>query len=245
MHGAGMDHRHFADWLIWFAREGFECYALSRRGRGVLPPPDAAGVTFGDYLDDTRRVLAALDRPAIFVGHSVGGLIAQKLAEEGLGIAAVLAAPLAPRDVLTFRARLRIPPSALPFWLKSFPAIVSGRPWKLGYADVERVLFNCLPEAERRQAYDTFVPESGLVSREVVQGIPIDASRVRCPVLCLSGRQDAVVPVSLVRSVARKYGADMREYERHGHLLMREPGWETIAADVQMWLSRLPGGAEG
>lgn len=242
MHGAGMDQRHFADWLTWFSRKGYECYALSRRGRGTLPPPEAAGVTFGDYVDDTRRVLAALDQPAIFVGHSVGGLIAQKLAEEGLGIAAVLVAPVAPRDVLTFRARLRIPPSALPFWLKTFPAIVSGRPWKLGYADVARVLLNCVPEADRRQAYETFVHESGLVSREAVKGIPIDASRVRCPVLCLSGREDALVPVTLVRSVARKYGADMREYERHGHLLMREPGWETIADDVLTWLSHLRGG---
>jgi pimeloyl-ACP methyl ester carboxylesterase len=242
MHGAGMDHRHFADWLPWFAREGFECYALSRRGRGVLPPPNAAGVTFGDYVDDTRRVLATLDEPAIFVGHSVGGLIAQKLAEDGLGIAAVLVAPLAPKDVLTLRARLQIPRSALPFWLKTFPAIVSGRPWKLGYADVERVLLNCLPEGERRQAYDTFLPESGLLSREVVQGVPIDASRVRCPVLCLSGREDAVVPVTLVRSVARKYGADILEYEHHGHLLMREPGWEAIAADVLTWLSHVRGG---
>jgi len=240
MHGAGMDQRHFADWLTWFAGKGFECYALSRRGRGALPPPNAAGVTFGDYVDDTRRVLAALDQPAIFVGHSVGGLIAQKLVEEGFGIAAVLVAPVAPRDVLTVQARLQIPRSALSFWLKTFPAIISGRPWKLGYADVERVLFNCLPEGERRQAYDSFVPESGLVSREMVRGIPIDASRVRCPVLCLSGREDMVVPVALVRSIARKYGADSLEYERHGHLLMREPGWESIAADVLEWLMRLP-----
>lgn len=193
-------------------------------------------------MEDTRRILASLDRPAIVVGHSFGGLLAQKVAEEGLCEAAVLLAPLAPRDLL---ARLLTPPPAIPLYLKILPAVISGRPFRVGFSDLERVSLNCVPAAERRQIYETFLPESGLMAREVLIGIPVDAGSVRCPMLCIAGREDRFVPVSLIRAIARKYRADLREYEGHGHFLLRDAGWQTIAADVVTWLSALPAGAAG
>ena len=40
------------------------------------------------------------------------------------------------------------------------------------------------------------------------------------------------------RKIARKYGAELRVYEGHAHMVMQEPGWEAIASDVAAWLDK-------
>ncbi len=232
MHGLWGHHEHLATYLRFFSSAGFNCYALSRRGRGGVPPEDALGVRFQDYVDDTLRVIDAIDVEAIAVGWSLGGLVAQKVAEAGRCRAAVLVAPAAPGDV---RVLPRL--AALPGLLMSLPATVTGRPFLLSYRDASRMLLNRVPDADRRRLYDTLVPDSGIVGREVeVTGVPVDASRVRCPVLCLVGTEDNITPARSVRGIARKYGADFLEYPNHGHWLPEEPGWEVVAAGMLQWL---------
>lgn len=37
--------------------------------------------------------------------------------------------------------------------------------------------------------------------------------------------------------VAEKYGADLGSYEGFAHMLLMEPGWEGVAAEVAEWLA--------
>jgi pimeloyl-ACP methyl ester carboxylesterase len=81
------------------------------------------------------------------------------------------------------------------------------------------------------------VPDSGIVGRQIaLTGVPVDASRVQCPMLCVVGLKDNITPARSVRRIARKYGADLLEYPDHAHWLTEEPGWEAIARDVLAWL---------
>ena len=83
LHGAFADHRTFAPFLRSFAKAGYDGIAFARRGRDGVPPLNAEGVTFNNYLDDVHTVLAAIGKPIIVVGHSLGGLLAQRIAVEG------------------------------------------------------------------------------------------------------------------------------------------------------------------
>jgi pimeloyl-ACP methyl ester carboxylesterase len=232
LHGLWGHHDHLATYMRFFSSAGFNCYALSRRGRRGVPPEDARGVRFQDYVDDTLRVIDAIDGEVIAVGWSLGGLVAQKVAEAGRCRAAVLAAPVAPSDV---RVLPRL--GALPGLLTSLPATITGGPFHLSYRDASSMLLNRVPDPDRRRLYDTLVPDSGIVGREIeVTGVPVDASRVRCPVLCLVGTEDNATPARSVRRIARKYGADLQEYPDHGHWLPEEPGWEAIAEDIAGWI---------
>src|SRR5207244_7181997 len=70
-------------YLSFFAGRGYTGYALNLRGHhGSKPVDDIGRVPFADYLADARAVAASIGDPLIG-GHSMGGLLAQKLAELG------------------------------------------------------------------------------------------------------------------------------------------------------------------
>ena len=49
-----------------------------------------AGASIADYVEDVAAAVAKLDAQLILVGHSLGGVVAQKLAARGLARAIVL-----------------------------------------------------------------------------------------------------------------------------------------------------------
>ena len=234
LHGTNQDHRHFADQMRYLSERGLDCYAFPRRGRDGIPPTDARGVTFEDYLSDTLRVIESFGSPPILVAHSFGGLLAQKVAEMGGCRAAVLLMPLAPRQLY---ARLIAPLPAIPIYLKIVPAVVSGASFAVSYPDLAAASLNRVPEAKRGAIFPTFVPESGVVARQVLLGIPIDAAKVTCPMLCVAGGDDRFARSSLVRQVAELYKADFFEAPDHGHFVMADARWEEIPEAILRWLA--------
>jgi pimeloyl-ACP methyl ester carboxylesterase len=234
IHGAFATHQPFAGWMEALARIGWGGVAVARRGMvGGGTAASVADVTIADYVDDTLRAIDALGEPPIVVGHSLGGLIAQKIAELGKCRAAVLVAP-APAGMLTAQ------PGALPAFLPMFPNILMGRPIRPSCNTCETIALNCIPPQERTRIHDALVHESGKVYREMIFGtFRVDAGKVQCPVLVVGGRQDRIVSIGLMQGTAKRYGAELKLYDGHGHWLLEEPGYETIVADVGAWLERV------
>jgi non-heme chloroperoxidase len=233
VHGFSADARVFEAWLPFFAARGFPAYAVHLRGRG----PHANGVDLGrvsvqDFVADAEAVARALGRPAV-VGHSQGGLIAQKLAEHDAVAAAALIAPAPPRGISIASRRL------LAKQLKYLPAILGSRVITPSDDDVRDLSLNRVPLAEQRRLLDRTVPDSGRAARELSLGVPVDASRVRCPLLVLVGDDDHFIPKRIVERVAARYVAPLQTMVGHGHMIPVEPGWETAADVIARWLSSL------
>jgi pimeloyl-ACP methyl ester carboxylesterase len=88
-------------YLSFFEARGYHCYALNLRGNhGSRPVSDLGKVSFNDHLTDVREVIDMLDKP-IVIGHSVGGLLVLKLAEQTELPAFVAIAPAAPRGIVS------------------------------------------------------------------------------------------------------------------------------------------------
>ena len=85
LHGAFADEACFRDWVGHFAAAGYDSWAPARRGRRGVGPERAEGLRFDDYVADTLAVIDAVSpaAPPVLVGHSLGGLIAQRIAELG------------------------------------------------------------------------------------------------------------------------------------------------------------------
>ncbi|MEA3253462.1 MAG: alpha/beta hydrolase [Chloroflexota bacterium] len=186
-------------------------------------------VRLADYIEQARKEIQQLKERPIIVGHSMGGLIAQKLAEMGLAEKLVLLAPVAPRGlpVVTRSGLWTFSASVLDIALLKRPFILSFR--KAAYG-----LLNTIPVREQVVIYRSFVYESGLAFNEIVRGkVVVDAARVGCPVLVVVGAEDRVTPPKVVRKVAARYSATYREYPDCCHYLGAE---YEIACGVLAWI---------
>src|SRR5262249_45577936 len=152
------------DWADFFGRAGYapltpdwpddpETVAAARAN-----PDGLAGKTLKQVADHTTAVIAGLDRKPALIGHSTGGLLAQRLA--GRGLAAVTAAI----DPGVFRGVLPLPASVLkgvgPFLVDPR---TRGRAITLSFEQFRYGWANALDEQEARRLYDSFhVAGSGI-----------------------------------------------------------------------------------
>ena len=213
------------------ARHGYESHALNLRGHhGSRPVRDLGKVSLHDYVDDAIEVARALGMPFV-IGHSMGGLVAQKVAERGACRAAVLLASAPPRWIppvswLLFRKQI-----------KYLPQLVLGRQVMPDRADADALMFNRTPLTEREGFFRQLVPESGRAGLELSIGaMAVHAARVSCPMLVVGGSDDRFVVPRVARALSRKYRAALRSYDSFAHHIMAEPGWEQPATDIVHWL---------
>lgn len=234
VHGMFGGAWQFEGWLPLLAARGYEAQSLDLRGHhGSRPVPDVGRLSVRDYVDDALEVALALKNP-IIIGHSMGGLIAQKVAEAGAVRAAVLLCAAPPRGILVTS------PSLLGRQLKHLPNMLRSRPLVADRSDADWLMFNRTPLAEADAIFERLVPESGTAGREMSFGvIGVAAQRVTCPMLSVTASDDRFVVPRIGRALARKYRADQFIAEGHGHLAISEPGYEKIASRVIDWLDKV------
>lgn len=218
----------------FLAQHGYESHAINLRGHhGSRPVDDIGKVPIEAYVEDALEVAATLHRP-IVIGHSMGGLVAQKVAEDGACRAIVLLASAPPRWIpvvtwLLFRKEL-----------KYFRELLLHRPLLPDRGDADDLMFNRTPVAERGPFYSRLIPESGRAGFDMAFGtVAVNASRVTAPMLVMGGTDDHFVAPRVARALAAKYRAPLKRYESFAHHIMSEPGWERPAADVVAWLNQV------
>jgi pimeloyl-ACP methyl ester carboxylesterase len=231
LHGLAGGAWYWERWQAFLAARGWPSHALNLRGHHDSRPVEALGaLRLRDYVEDAREAAAALDRPAV-VGHSMGGLLAQALAEADAVSAAVLLCTMPPKGI-------RFASPAL-MWrqLRNLGPLLFDRPVVGRVEDHLYLSMHRVAEAERVALARRLVPDSGRVGRELsLGGLAIDADRVRCPMLSISAEEDRFFPPRVGREVANRYHCAWRCYAAHAHFVVMEPGWEAIAADTEGWL---------
>jgi pimeloyl-ACP methyl ester carboxylesterase len=186
------------------------------------------------YVDAIRQLKI---KPAV-IGHSFGGLIAQRLAGEG--VAAVTVAI----DPAPFRGVLPLPLSAL----KS-SAPVLGNPLNytravpLTYEQFRFAFANAVDESEAHALYETYsVPAPGapLFQAATANLNPWTEARVdtenpkRGPLLIISGEHDNTVPWAIAHASYKQQEknpavTEIREIPDRGHSLTIDHGWQEVA----------------
>ena len=192
----------------------------------------------GQVSDHHLAVIERLDaRPAV-VGHSFGGLIAQRLA--GQGASAVTVAI----DPAPFRGVLPLPVSSL----RSAVAVLGnpanvGRAVSLTWEQFRYGWVNALPEEEGRALYEEFhVAASGvpLFQAAAANLNPFTEVRVdvheprRGPLLLISGAEDRTVPWALTHAAYKRQShnpgtTEIVELPGRGHSLTIDSGWRGVA----------------
>lgn len=212
----------YEKWLACFADAGWTSYALSLRnhtGSYEVPAEKYLRLGVKDYVADVQDVLDWIETGVVLIGHSMGGIIAQKVAEARALKALVLVAPVGPGQLGAIR-------DALP----------TDRPVMFSPEAVRSSWFYEIDDEQFSAIYERLVPESPSVMNEYSGGkVHVDRSRLRCPILVMAGEHDRSV-VHKTQAVGDFYGAPFMILPNCGHDLMLEPMAAAAAEYIQQWL---------
>lgn len=234
VHGMFGGAWYWADYQAFLAQHGYESHAINLRGHhDSRPVPDIGKVRLRDYVEDALSAARALGNP-IVIGHSMGGLIAQKVAEAGACRAAIFMSAAPPRWIPVVSWLL------LKKQAKFLKPLLLHQPLLPDRSDADALMFNRTPVADRAAFFARLVPESGRAGFDLSIGaIAVREWRVTCPTLVVTGTDDQFVVPRVARALARKYKAPLKQYDAFAHHIMSEPGWERPAADVVAWLDQV------
>lgn len=215
------------------SQHGYATCALTYRGHHSSRPVARLGrTTVQDYLRDALTACQHLDGKPIVIGQSMGGLVALLLAQCDAVRAAVTVCSLPPRGIRWIGVR-----DPRRRWAH-LPAFLAGRPIVPDRDELDDLIFNCIPEADRQPFFDLQVPESSLVAMQISQGlVPVNPRHVTCPVLSVSATHDRLVLSAVGADIADRYRGDHLELPGYGHYaLVGEPGWAEAALKLVRWL---------
>jgi len=81
VHGAFTGSWMWSKYIPHFVGAGWTCYVMNMRSHYRSRALDMTVITFEDYLEDLKEIIAECGVPPILIGFSMGGILSQKLAE--------------------------------------------------------------------------------------------------------------------------------------------------------------------
>lgn len=234
IHGAFADHKGFQKMANQFAENGYNSYAVSRRGRLNQQPTNANGLSFSDYLQDTLAIIQEIKPTPILVAHSLGGLLAMKAAEEIQNIPALVLINSAPPAMLTAQ------PISLPYFFPLLPKILTGKSFKPSIKAFKTLALQKMNPAEKDRVANSLIPESGTVYRELMFGqIRLSPDFRNIPTLVIGSAEDRIISKGHNKITVKKLNADYKEYNNHAHWIIEEDGIEHVTNDILNWLDNI------
>ena len=242
VHGAFCGGWTFEKFRAPFEAAGHKVIAPDLRGHAAADSPGAVtGLSMTDYAKDVAALCAEQGEPAILLGHSMGGLVAQLAARRTRVRAVVLLAPSPPWGVAGSSMEEAVTAVGLhamgAFWAQP----VSPDKTLMRSYSLDR-----LPEAEREAAVARLRSESGRALWETLNWwmdpfmtTSIGAGPLEAPSLVMVGARDVVHPPATARTIAERVGGLCRELPKMSHWLPGETGWEMVAETALDWLAEV------
>ncbi len=221
----------------YFAEHGYTNHAISLRGHGSSDGAEAlAKASFRDYLEDVTSVFDGFDEAPIVIGHSLGGMLIQKLIEQRTVPAAVLVSTPTPKTLRMAGLKLvkKYPTNILRFLITLNPdhiykdrALVRALFFSPGRTDEDlaRHLIRLLSEGESRRIFLDV-----MFQRFTKPFDPV-------PVLIIGGGEDYTLGIGNFEETARIYDTQPIVLDGLPHDLMLDPRWEDAAGRIVEWLS--------
>lgn len=243
VHGMFLNPKSWEAWISHFEALGYECEAPAWPLHEGAPadlrhqvPEGLGSLELKTVYTHCRNLLAGRG-DTIVIGHSLGGLIMQRLMADGLVRLGVGICPVAPNAMLSLD------------WgfLRNSASITNPFAGDTPYEMTEELFHknfgNCMPAAASRAAFEEFaMAESRQVLRDILgEEGKVDVEKPHNPLLFIGAAEDKIIPSSLVARNAEAYTdqrshSEYREFSGRGHFICGETNWEEVAALTASWL---------
>jgi len=207
-------------------------------------PERIANVGIDDVVEHYATIIRKLPSKPIVVGHSFGGLVAQKLLGMGLASAAIALDPAQIRGVLPLplaQLKSAFPVLGNPF---NYKRAISQTPkqFRFGFGNA----VSATESDELHAKYHIPAPGRPLFEAAFANFLPNTAAKVntkaqRGPLLITGGGKDHTVPEVVSRAAYKLYrkAPSVTEYQvfpDRGHSLTVDSGWKEVANASLTWL---------
>jgi pimeloyl-ACP methyl ester carboxylesterase len=253
IHGLWLHASSWAPWEELFEETGYRPLAPGWPGVGETveearaKPESIADQGIDDVVEHYAAIIAELPQPPILIGHSFGGMIAEKLLGQNRAAAAIAI------DAAQIRGVLPLPLSAL---RSTFPVFSSPankhRAVSLTAEQFRFAFGNAISAEESDELYERWtIPAPGKPLFEAAGAnfsahspAKVDTGNdARGPLLLIMGGQDHTVPEAITKSTLKQYRhstavTDLVEFPDRGHSLTVDSGWRAVADACLDWLAQ-------
>jgi alpha-beta hydrolase superfamily lysophospholipase len=251
IHGLWLHASSWNPWLELFRDAGYDPIAPGWPGE-----PDTveearanadlvANIGIDDVAGHFASIIEGLNAPPVIIGHSFGGLIAEKLLGQNYGAAAVAIDPAQIKGVLPLplaQLRAGLPALGNPANLHRAVSLTK-KEFRFGFG-------NAVPEEESDALFEKWTipsPARPLFQAAAANFVMHSQAKVatdnqtRGPLLLISGLEDHTVPDVTTRSTLKQYRdsaaiTELKQFEGRGHSLTVDAGWKEVADEVLDWL---------
>ncbi|MBX2956047.1 MAG: alpha/beta fold hydrolase [Cyclobacteriaceae bacterium] len=248
IHGLFQNGNSWIKWKTYFEERGFQVYTPSYPYHDGDPTELNANVDerlvnldFEEVLTYMTAFIDSLPEKPIIIGHSIGGLLMQKLVESdraSLGIALASANPrgISVNDWKYIRSNFRM---VNPFRSRNK---VCRPPLRWFRYTFFNTINDSLAAEEHR---NFFVPESRIIAKSSTEkGQEINFSKPHVPLLFISGEKDNDLPPKLIYKNFSAYTDSTSskayyQFPGRSHYMVSEPGWEEVARYVYHWITKI------
>ncbi len=233
--GAWIWAEHF---LPFFAEAGFRGIAVSLSGHGRSAGRkqlDSFGLA--DYVADVAAASAGLDPPPVVVGHSMGGVVAQRFVQRHPASGLVLLASASFAGLSGAVMNMALGHPAL---LLALTRVQSRGVEPSDYAPIRKGLFSENFPVDRATRYAAlFQRESMRANLELLAPQWLEMMRrPRLPTLALAGADDCFVPWTDLTFSSLFWNAETHMLPGVPHAMMLDTSWRVPAQVTADWLAR-------
>ncbi len=233
LHGMGLGAWIWERDQAIFAEAGYTSWAIDLPGHGKYADEDPS---FSDVVDRVRLVVDAIEGRVVIVGHSVGGLVAQRLASEIELDAIVMLCPTPPKEVIIIPTKYSVKAA-----MGALPALAMGRRINFSNSNYEGAGLSSLPPGDGPQVLGKIMSWPNKLSRELAFRRP-SVQPANIPVLSCFGGLDTIIPLKSSRMIGEYHNCAITwRFDDVGHFPPLEPAGARIAEAVVEWLKRPSG----
>lgn len=246
IHGLFVNNICWKQWKTYFEAQGYTVYTPANPGHEGDPTqlranthPQLTQTGFKDVVENIVKLIDTLPEKPIVIGHSLAGLVVQKLIELDKAVAGISIDGAPPKNVFAPLATIKVVLPVVNFFRGNSPFLGS-KDW------YHHAFFNNYSKAESDKLYETIaVPESRKVARDPLLSTfaKIDFKKPHQPLLFIGGENDNIFSAQFTQKIASSYQdknsvTDFKAFAGRSHFLCGEKGWEEIADYILGWLKK-------